>query len=112
MKSFLKVITSFVCLANGVCALGKDGKCRILSFRGGGVHGSWEVGVLKAVIEQMDPDEITYDYVAGVSIGAVNAALMALHEPGKEKEALEMMTELYTGRETKDLFEFHTPWYV
>ena len=49
------------------------------------MHGSWEVGVLKAVLEQLDPAEVTYDYVGGVSIGAVNASLMALHKPGEEK---------------------------
>jgi predicted acylesterase/phospholipase RssA len=27
-----------------------DGKCRILALKGGGVHGAYEVGVLKALI--------------------------------------------------------------
>ena len=51
-----------------------DGKCRILSLRGGGIHGAFEVGVLKALVDNMPPEEVRYDYIAGVSIGAYNAA--------------------------------------
>jgi len=72
-------------------ALGKDGKCRILSFRGGGVHGSWEVGVLQGILEKFPAEEVAYDYIAGVSIGAINASIMSLYEPGKEQEALTEM---------------------
>ena len=59
-----------------------DGKCRILSFRGGGVHGSYEVGALKAIVEGMAADEIRYDYVSGVSVGALNASIFATFAPG------------------------------
>ena len=38
-------------LITGVCSLSPDGKCRILALRGGGVHGSLEVGVMKALVE-------------------------------------------------------------
>ena len=65
-----------------------DGKCRILSLRGGGVHGAWEVGVLKAMAEKINPDDMRYDYIAGVSIGAVNAAILASYEKGREVEAI------------------------
>ena len=66
-------------------ALSSDGKCRILSLSGGGVHGSFEVGALWALIEHMPPQEVIYDYVNGVSIGAINAAAFALFPPGEEK---------------------------
>jgi len=65
-------------------ALTKDGKCRILSLRGGGVHGAFEVGVLKALADKMPPGEIEYDYIAGVSIGAYNASILATFPIGKE----------------------------
>ena len=64
------------------------GKCRILSLRGGGVHGAWEVGVLKAMAEKMSNEDIRYDYIAGVSIGAINAAILASFEKGREVEAI------------------------
>ena len=64
-----------------------DGKCRILSFRGGGVHGSYEVGVLNALVDLLPEEELRYDYVTGVSIGAVNASIFATFEKGDEKSA-------------------------
>ena len=77
-------------LAHG---LSKDGKCRILSLRGGGVHGAFEVGVLQALVDNMPPEEIEYDIVAGVSIGAYNASLFSIFPQGKEKDAVKLMTE-------------------
>ena len=65
-------------------ALGADGKCRILSLRGGGVHGAFEVGVLKAMIDNMPAQEMMYDYVGGVSVGALNASVLASFAPGEE----------------------------
>jgi len=63
-------------------ALGPDGKCRVLALRGGGVHGAYEIGVLKAFAEVLDPKDIAYDYVSGVSIGGVVSSILALYPPG------------------------------
>ena len=76
---FLTAISTMGILAN---ADKSDGKCRILSLRGGGVHGSFEVGVLQSIVDMMPSNDIKYDYVSGVSIGALNAAIFALFEPG------------------------------
>ncbi len=57
-----------------VKTLSADGKCRVLALRGGGVHGSLEVGVLKAFVENLDPIDVQYDIVSGVSIGALIAS--------------------------------------
>ena len=57
-------------------------KCRIISFRSGGVHGAFEAGVLKALTDFMPPHDLHYDYVAGVSIGAVNASIFATFDYG------------------------------
>ena len=57
----------------------------------------------------MPANEMMYDYVGGVSVGALNAAILASFAPGEEKEAVEMMKSLYEGHATKELFEFHTP---
>ena len=84
-------------------------KCRILSLRGGGVHGSFEAGVLKAFVDHMPIEELEYDYVAGVSIGAYNAAVIATFEKGEEKQAAEYLSSLYVGKSSKGLFEFRSP---
>ena len=57
-----------------VKTLSADGKCRVLALRGGGVHGSFEVGVIKALVEKLDPIDVQYDIVSGVSIGALIAS--------------------------------------
>ena len=77
-------------------------------MRGGGIHGSFEVGVLKGLVDNMPPKEIGYDYVAGVSIGAYNAAYFATIPIGSEKEAVEKMLETW-NMDTSDLFSFYNP---
>lgn len=93
-------------LGMGVEALSEDGKCRILSLRGGGVHGSFEVGVLKAMVERLgDTNEMHYDYVGGVSVGALNTAMFSLFDKGEEREAVEFMEGNYRGKGSDQLFK-------
>ena len=85
-------------------------KCRVLVLRGGGVHGAFEVGALKAFIEKLDPTDYAYDYLSGVSIGAINAAILALYPKGKEAEALLRLEDFYLTSNLQDYFEYR-PWY-
>jgi NTE family protein len=59
-----------------------DSKCRALSLMGGGAKGAYEVGVLQGLLKVMDPFEMRYDVVTGVSIGALNGAFFSLYKPG------------------------------
>ena len=92
-RNILYFSVTLLCSEQGfeVHAKKTDGKCRILSLRGGGIHGSFEVGVLKGLVDLMPHKEIKYDYIAGVSIGAYNAAQFATFQIGSEKEAVEYM---------------------
>jgi NTE family protein len=56
----------------------------VFVLQGGGALGAFECGVVKALEEQ----DIHADLVAGVSIGALNAAIIAAN-PGKATHALE-----------------------
>jgi NTE family protein len=56
-----------------------------LVLQGGGALGSFQVGVFEA-LEQRG---IGIDWVAGISIGAINAALIAGNTPGQRMKALE-----------------------
>ena len=67
-------------------------------MRGGGTHGSFEVGVLKAFTEVLDPLEVHYDYLSGISIGAINSAAIALFDFGQEREAVKFIEDLYLSR--------------
>jgi NTE family protein len=100
MKKLISLVTFFT----ASMALSPDGKCRILALRGGGVHGSFEVGALKALVENLPASEVHYDYVSGVSVGAINASYFAIYDFGKEKEAVAKMEEMYIQNE--DNFEF------
>ena len=101
----LKAITT-AALASLTQSLSPDGKCRVLALRGGGVHGSFEVGVLKAFVDTLDPEEIAYDYVSGVSVGAINASILALYPPGQEKDAVKELEELYFKYKPQDYWSF------
>ena len=56
------------------------------------------------MVETMHAKEMEYDYIAGVSIGAVNASYLSLFAKGQEKEAIESLAELYAGS-TSDFFK-------
>lgn len=58
----------------------------ILVLQGGGALGSYQGGVFEA----LTASEVTPDWVAGISIGAINAALIAGNPPGKRLEKLEI----------------------
>ncbi len=84
-----------------------DGKCRILALRGGGVRGAYEVGAIKAFVENLEPIEYAYDYISGISVGALNAAVMAKYSRGEEAAGLADLLKMYK----ENLFsEFLKPW--
>lgn len=84
-----------------------DGKCRVLAMRGGGTKGAYEVGALKAMEELLEPIDIAYDVLAGVSIGAINAAIFSTFERGDEAKAIEAMDKMWRTYAVEDLWE---PW--
>lgn len=49
---------------------------------GGGDKGAFEVGVLRSFLKGLSADEIAYDIVTGVSVGAINALHFAYTEKG------------------------------
>jgi NTE family protein len=51
--------------------------CVALVLQGGGALGSYQAGV----IEGLAASEIEIDWVAGISIGAINAAIVAGNPP-------------------------------
>jgi len=54
--------------------------CRVLSLSGGGSYGAFEVGVMKKLLE--DEPDLEYDYITGVSAGALNAGFLSLYPMG------------------------------
>lgn len=50
-----------------------------LMLPGGGARGAYQVGVLKALAEQLTSGPLPFPLVAGTSAGAINAAVLASH---------------------------------
>ncbi len=61
-----------------------SGETSVLVLQGGGALGSYQAGVYEALAE----DGIGIDWVAGISIGAINAALIAGNPPEHRIERL------------------------
>ena len=83
--------------------------CRVLVLSGGGSNGSWEAGVIKGIFENMPAEEIQYDIIAGVSIGAVNASLLATYPKGDEQEAKDFLFNMFHGHTSDELFKLRSP---
>ena len=83
MISFISILTTFAAVNfTTVEAQDKSDKCKILSLKGGGIHGAWEAGVLKGMTEAMPAELIDYDHIAGVSIGAINSSIFSIYPKG------------------------------
>ncbi len=65
----------------------------MLVLQGGGALGSYQAGAYQALCHfHFDPE-----WVAGISIGAVNAAIIAGNEPEKRVERLKEFWELVSA---------------
>lgn len=87
-------------------ALSPDGKCRIIAFKGGGIHGSYEAGALKAITEMSDPADVHWDIVTGVSIGGMVGSVLASHDFGDEEKAADYLVEMFSTTTPDLLFDF------
>jgi NTE family protein len=68
-------------------------ECIALLLQGGGALGAYQAGVYEALAEaQLHPD-----WVAGISIGAVNAALIAGNAPGERVGKLRLFWQTVTA---------------
>ena len=63
-----------------------------LILQGGGALGAYQAGVYQALAEA----NLHPDWVAGISIGAINSALIAGNPPGKRVERLREFWEAIT----------------
>jgi len=68
----------------------------VLVLQGGGALGAYQAGA----VEALDAAGIRLDWVCGVSIGAINAALIAGNPPGRRVERLREFWESVTQPQT------------
>src|SRR5258705_14015190 len=67
-------------------------ECVALLLQGGGALGAYQAGVYEALSE----DDIHPNWLAGISIGAINCAIIAGNPPEKRVERLRQFWELVT----------------
>jgi NTE family protein len=67
--------------------------CVALVLQGGGALGSYQAGVIEALAEA----NVELDWVAGISIGAVNAAIVAGNPPERRVERLKAFWDTATS---------------
>lgn len=79
--------------------------CRILALEGGGDNGAYQAGALKGLFENLPADEVKYDIITGVSLGAFNGALIATKSPGQEKEAAEELYNIWKNLKKNEIYE-------
>jgi NTE family protein len=83
---------------------------KALVLSGGGSHGAYQVGVLKALVRaNMRTD---YDIITGVSVGALNGAFLAQYPAGKFIQATEDLEYLWRGLNTKKIYKQWCPPYI
>ena len=69
--------------------------CHALAMEGGGDKGAYEAGVLKAFVKYLNPEDIKYDVVTGISVGSLNAMLVVNSYIGGEAELADRMVALW-----------------
>jgi NTE family protein len=80
--------------------------CIALVLQGGGALGAFQAGVYQGLTEA----NLHPDWVAGISIGAINAALIAGNSPETRLDKLRAFWEQVSGSKIPDLFGLTTNW--
>ncbi|HUB96490.1 MAG TPA: patatin-like phospholipase family protein, partial [Stellaceae bacterium] len=75
----------------------------VLLLQGGGALGAYQAGVYEALAEA----EVHPDWIAGISIGAINSAIIAGNAPKERVAKLRAFWELVTTSPPWDLFSDH-----
>ena len=76
--------------------------CIALVLQGGGALGAYQCGVYEALAEA----DLQPDWVAGISIGAINAAIIAGNAPEKRIERLQAFWNLITSNPLSNWVDF------
>lgn len=73
---------------------------------GGGSNGSWEAGVLWGLTHYGDANDFAYDWISGISAGAINTACLSGWAKGDEKRASEYLSYTWTTLTNKDIWAY------
>ncbi len=78
--------------------------CHALALSGGGSKGAYEAGVIHGLVHSLEPSEVTWDVVSGVSAGSMNAAGMSIFKVGEEMKMSAFIDELWLNINNSDIW--------
>ncbi|VVU94673.1 Patatin-like phospholipase [seawater metagenome] len=90
MKSIIILLTLFLSFTNS---------CRILSLSGGGSHGAFEAGVIESLVNQNN----SWQVLAGVSAGSLNAAFFGRYDD--PFNASQHLRDIWENLDNRDVFK-------
>jgi len=84
----------------------EEDKCYILALEGGNEKAAFGAGAIKGLVDNLDEKSRKWQVITGVSMGAINAAVISSFEKGQEAEAANyLIDELWNKIRPKDLHE-------
>lgn len=60
-------------------------QCKALVFEDSDDLGGFQAGAFKALVENLAADQVDYDVITGVGMGAINGAGISMFAKGQEK---------------------------
>lgn len=79
---------------------------KALVLSGGGSKGAYQAGALKHIVGNC---ETKYDILCGVSVGAINSAMLGMFKIGEEKEASNYMESIWLDVRTNKIYKRWCP---
>lgn len=89
-----------------------DNKCRALALEGGGDKGAYQAAVFDSLVKNLPKEDVAYDVVTGVSVGAINGAGIATFAPGEEVEAADFIMDVWSNIKKDSLYDQWTGGYI
>ena len=80
-------------------------KCRVLALSGGGQSAVFQAGALQGLLESAKNGELEYDFITGVSGGAINGAILSDYAKGDEAKSIDRMKEFWLGTANEAMYE-------
>jgi NTE family protein len=82
---------------------------RALALLGGGCKGAYQVGAISYLLGERG---IVYDIYCGVSVGALNSAMLSMFRTGKERDAVAALLKVWLNIDTSDIRQNWNPFGV
>jgi len=83
----------------------KNDQCFVLALSSGDENCVYQAGVLDGLLQAQDPDVHQYDYVTGMSGGALNAVILANATKGEEAQAASEMLSFWKDAANTKLYK-------